>query len=146
MDEWDPGMTRIEFYVLPDREPAGRARAACQLASKGWQHGMPVFIRCQDIHQCTELDELLWSFRAERFIPHELHEDDPLAPVVIGMEQPPATAQGLLINLTTSISAHIDQFSRVIEIVNQQPELLTVCRDNFRLYRQRGYDPKRVEL
>ncbi|WP_181296909.1 DNA polymerase III subunit chi [Pseudomonas sp. Q2-TVG4-2] len=139
-------MTRIEFYVLPDSEPAGRARAACQLASKGWQHGMPVFIRCQDGQQCTELDQLLWSFRAERFIPHELHEDDPQAPVVIGTEQPPATAQGLLINLSPTLSPHTDQFSRVIEIVNQQPELLTVCRDNFRLYRQRGYDPKRVEL
>ena len=66
-------MTRIEFYVLPDSEQAGRARAACQLASKGWQHGLSVFIRCQDDQQCYELDELLWTFRAERFIPHELH-------------------------------------------------------------------------
>jgi len=139
-------MTRIEFYVLPDSEQAGRARAACQLASKGWQHGLPVFIRCQDDQQCNELDELLWTFRAERFIPHELHGVDPLAPVVIGTEQPPALVQGLLINLSPTLSPHTDQFSRVIEIVNQQPELLTVCRDNFRLYRQRGYDPKRVEL
>ncbi|WP_019341083.1 DNA polymerase III subunit chi [Stutzerimonas stutzeri] len=139
-------MTRIEFYVLPDSEPAGRARAACQLASKGWQHGLSVFIRCQDNQQCNELDELLWSFRAERFIPHELHDDYPQAPVVIGTEQPPAATQGLLINLSPTLSPHTDRFSRVIEIVNQQPELLTVCRDNFRLYRQRGYDPKRVEL
>ena len=139
-------MTRIEFYVLPDSEQAGRARAACQLASKGWQHGLPVFIRCQDDQQCNELDELLWTFRAERFVPHELHGVDPLAPVVIGTEQPPALVQGLLINLSPTLSPHTDQFSRVIEIVNQQPELLTVCRDNFRLYRQRGYDPKRVEL
>ena len=139
-------MTRIEFYVLPDREPTGRARAACQLASKGWQHGMPVFIRCQDSQQCSDLDELLWSFRAERFIPHELDQDDPAAPIVIGTEQAPARKQGLLINLSPNLSPHIDQFSRIIEIVNQQPELLTVCRDNFRLYRQRGYDPKRVEL
>ena len=139
-------MTRIEFYVLPDSEQAGRARAACQLASKGWQHGLSVFIRCQDDQQCNELDELLWTFRAERFIPHELHGVDPLAPVVIGTEQPPASVQGLLINLSPTLSPLTDQFSRVIEIVNQQPELLTVCRDNFRLYRQRGYDPKRVEL
>ncbi len=139
-------MTRIEFYVLPDSDPAGRARAACQLASKGWQHGMAVFIRCQDSPQCTALDDLLWSFRSERFIPHELHQVDPGAPVVIGLDEPPATEQGLLINLSPTLSPHVDRFSRVIEIVNQQPELLTVCRDNFRHYRQRGYDPKRVEL
>lgn len=139
-------MTRIEFYVLADREPASRARAACQLASKGWQHGMPVFIRCENARQCEELDTLLWHFRAERFIPHELHEHDPLAPVVIGTDETPAAQQGLLVNLSPNLSPHVDRFSRVIEIVNQQPELLTVCRDNFRLYRQRGYDPKRVEL
>lgn len=139
-------MTRIEFYVLADDEPASRARAACQLASKGWQHGMPVFIRCQDASQCEALDTLLWSFRAERFVPHELHEHDSHAPVVIGIDEAPAVPQGLLVNLSSSLSPHVDQFSRVIEIVNQQPELLTVCRDNFRLYRQRGYDPKRVEL
>src|SRR5690606_14479248 len=139
-------MTRIEIYVLPDSSAAGRARAACQLASKGWQHGLAVFIRCQDAAQCAELDALLWRFRAERFIPHDLYEHDPQAPVVIGQEQPPATGQGLLINLAQSLSPHTDDFSRVIEIVNQQPELLNACRETFRLYRQRGYDPKRVEL
>jgi len=139
-------MTRIEFYVLPDSTTAGRTRAACQLAAKGWQHDLPVFIRCQDESQCAEMDDLLWGFRAERFIPHELFDEDPQAPVVIGLEQAPAIGQGLLINLAPTLSPHTDGFSRVIEIVNQQPELLTVCRENFRLYRQRGYDPKRVEL
>ncbi len=139
-------MTRIEFYVLPDSTATGRARAACQLAAKGWQHDLPVFIRCQDEAQCAEMDELLWHFRAERFIPHECYDQDPKAPVVIGLEQPPAIDQGLLINLARTLSPHIDHFGRIIEIVNQQPELLNACRENFRLYRQQGYDPKRVEL
>jgi len=139
-------MTRIEFYVLPDDNPTGRLRAACQLAAKGWQHGMQVFIRCVDETQSSEVDELLWGFRAERFIPHEQHVDDPKAPVVIGVDQAPQFTQGLLINLASTLSSHIDQFSRVIEIVNQEPQLLTACRENFRLYRRQGYDPKRVEL
>ncbi|EWC42867.1 DNA polymerase III subunit chi [Pseudomonas stutzeri] len=139
-------MTRVEFYVLPDDNPLGRLRAACQLAAKGWQHGMQVFIRCADETQSSQLDELLWSFRAERFIPHGQHADDPQVPVVIGLEQAPAFAQGLLINLASTLSSHIDRFSRVIEIVNQEPQLLTACRENFRLYRRQGYDPQRVEL
>ncbi|MCW3148534.1 DNA polymerase III subunit chi [Stutzerimonas stutzeri] len=139
-------MTRIEFYVLPDDNPLGRLRAACQLAAKGWQHDMRVFIRCSSETQCDQLDELLWRFRPERFIPHEQYADDPAAPVVLGLEQAPVHPQGLLINLASTLSPHVDHFSRVIEIVNQEPELLTVCRDNFRLYRRHGYDPKRVEL
>lgn len=90
---------RIEFYVLPGDQPAERLRAACQLAAKGWRHGLPVFLRGADAAQCAELDELLWRFKGENFIPHNLHEDAADAPVVIGLDQPPAQPQGLLINL-----------------------------------------------
>ncbi|MDH4561670.1 DNA polymerase III subunit chi [Pseudomonas sp. BN411] len=137
---------RIEFYVLSSANPADRLRAACQLAAKGWRHGLPVLLRCTDAAQRDELNELLWRFRAESFIPHSLIDDDADAPVVLALDEAPATPQGLLINLASTISPHVDRFSRVIEIVNQEPALLAACRENFRSYRQRGYDPKRVEL
>ena len=44
------------------------------------------------------------------------------------------------------LPADPERYSRVIEIVNQAPELLTICREHFRQYRQRGYAPQRVEL
>ena len=139
-------MPRIEFYVLSSATTAERLRAACQLAGKAWRHGLPVFLRGASSEQCAELDELLWRQRQESFIPHDLHQDAPSSPVVIGQNEQPEQAQGVLINLSSDLSPHIDHFSRVIEIVNQEPDLLTACRENFRSYRQRGYDPKRVEL
>lgn len=137
---------RVEFYVLSSANPTDRLRAACQLAAKGWRHGLPVLVRCTDAAQRDELDALLWRFRAESFIPHSLIGDDAIAPVVLALDEAPVTQQGLLINLASTISPHVDRFSRVIEIVNQEPDLLAACRENFRTYRQRGYDPKRVEL
>lgn len=139
-------MPRIEFYVLSSATPAERLRAACQLAGKAWRAGLPVFLRGRNSAQCNELDELLWRVRQESFIPHGLHQDDPHAPVVIGLDEQPEAQQAVLINLSSTLSPYIDRFSRVIEIVNQEPDLLTACRENFRSYRQRGYDPKRVEL
>ncbi|RIA32108.1 DNA polymerase III chi subunit [Ectopseudomonas oleovorans] len=139
-------MPRIEFYVLSSSDAQGRLRAACQLALKAWNAGMPVFVRGSNEAQCDELDEMLWQFKAERFVPHDLHRDAPLSPVVIGLDEVPSTEQGVLINLGSSLSPNVERFARVIEIVNQQPELLNACRENFRSYRQRGYDPKRVEL
>ncbi|AYF88253.1 DNA polymerase III subunit chi [Pseudomonas sp. DY-1] len=137
---------RVEFYVLSSANPADRLRAACQLAAKGWRHGLPVLVRCTDAAQRDELDALLWRFRAESFIPHSLIDDDANAPVVLALDEAPAIQQGLLINLASTISPHVEHFSRIIEIVNQEPDLLAACRENFRSYRQRGYDPKRVEL
>ncbi len=139
-------MPRIEFYVLSTAVPAERLRAACQLAMKAWRAGLPVFLRGSDAQQCSEVDELLWRFKAESFVPHSLYQDDAHAPVVIGQDEEPSSAQGVLINLGSTLSPQVERFSRVIEIVNQEPDLLTACRENFRSYRQRGYDPKRVEL
>jgi DNA polymerase-3 subunit chi len=139
-------MPRIEFYVLASASAEGRLRAACTLAGKAWRAGLPVFLRGQDGAQCEQLDKLLWTLRQESFIPHDLQQDDPLSPVVIGLDEVPAAEQGVLINLSPRLSPHLERFSRVIEIVDQQPELLAACRENFRNYRQRGYDPQRVEL
>lgn len=139
-------MTRIEFYVLPDPMPQERLRTACQLALKAWRQGMPVFIRANDAAQCEQLDQLLWQFRSDTFVPHNLYADDPQAPVVIGTDEAPAQAGGLLLNLAPNIAPQLTQFQRIIEIINQQPDLLEAGRENFRRYRQRGYDPRRVEL
>ena len=139
-------MTRIEFYVLPDQMPQERLRTACQLALKGWRQGMSVFIRGSDLAQCELLDQLLWQFRTDTFVPHNLYAEAPEAPVVIGMDEAPAQTNGLLLNLAQDISPQLNQFQRVIEIINQQAELLEAGRENFRSYRQRGYDPRRVEL
>ncbi|MVW75115.1 DNA polymerase III subunit chi [Pseudomonas xionganensis] len=139
-------MQRIEFYVLSSSSLAERRRAACQLAQKAWRAGLPVFLRGSDAAECSELDELLWHFKRESFIPHSLYHEQPEAPVVIGLDEHPMQPQGVLINLSNSLSPHVERFSRVIEIVNQEPERLAACRENFRTYRQRGFDPQRVEL
>ncbi len=137
---------KVEFYVLPSTQPADRLNAACRLAHKAWRAGFMTFIRCSDAQQQTELDELLWSFRRQSFIPHDLHTENATAPVIIGLDQPPQTQSGVLINLHNEISTHLDCFNRVIEIVNQEPELLQICRQNFVRYRELGYQPTRVEL
>lgn len=137
---------RVEFYVLASASPEGRLRAACQLAAKAWKAGLPVFLRACDEVQCAELDRLMWSFRPETFTPHCLHEEGEQAPVVIGLDQEPLQAGGVLLNLHPQLSPHLARFSRVIEIVNQEPALLAQCRENFRQYRQLGHEPQRVEL
>src|SRR3990167_1159783 len=139
-------MPRIEFYVLSTATPAERLRAASQLAMKAWRAGLPVFVSGSDVQQCSELDELLWRFTAESFVPHDLHQDNPQAPVTIGLDDEPASQQGVLINLGSTLSPHVERFSRVIEIVNQDPILRPPGRGNSRSSRRRGNDPKRGDL
>lgn len=137
---------KVEFYVLPGNDPADRHRAACRLARKGWQHGLRVFLRCNDEQECQQLDALLWHFRQESFIPHDPIREVADTPVAIGCNERPFHANGLLVNLGQDISPHLEHFSRVIEIVDQHPERLLRSRENFRHYRQSGHSPARIEL
>jgi len=137
---------RIEFYRLGSAAPEARLRGACQLARKGWHANLPVFIRCQDEGQMQALDELLWQFKPEAFVPHELAKYDASAPVVLGEDEPPTQKSGLLINLNHAVSPHIQQFSRIIELVSQDPEQLQASRANFRYYREQGYQPKALDI
>lgn len=137
---------KVEFYVVPTTQPVDRLNAACRLAYKAWRAGFMTFIRCADLEQQSELDDLLWTFRKHSFIPHDIHTEQAKAPVILGVDQPPPFTGGVLINLHQQLSSHIDAFSRVIEIVNQDPELLKISRKNFIRYREQGYQPARVEL
>ncbi len=137
---------KIEFYVLPTTQPADRLNAACRLAHKAWRAGFMTFIRCADTAQQSELDDLLWTFRKHSFIPHDVHSEQTKAPVILGIDQSPPFSDGVLINLHQQLSSHLSAFSRVIEIVNQEPELLQISRQNFVEYRKQGYQPARVEL
>lgn len=138
-------MPRIDFYVLPDIDPACRLKAACRLTAKAWQQALRVFIRCQDDHQQQALDELLWCYRPERFIPHNGYLDNPSAPVVLGQEQLPP-ANSVLINLAASIPPHWQHCSRLLEIVCHHPAHLQASRQLFRQYQQLGQQPQRIKL
>ncbi|KAF1054137.1 MAG: DNA polymerase III subunit chi [Stenotrophomonas maltophilia] len=130
---------RVDFYVIPSADPDARLTIACRLADKAWRQGMKVYLLCADPTQRETLDQRLWSFRAEAFVPHDSAEDDADSPVVLGLGEPSGQQLDLLINLTLSIPAFAERFSRIAELVIEEPAIRQAARENFRSYRERGY-------
>lgn len=134
-------MPQVDFYILPSDAPRDRLEYACKLSAKAWREGLQVYLRCQDAAQCSELDERLWSFRGESFIPHHCSDgsNEASAPVLLGTGEPPDALRGLLINLGAGVPDAAAQFQRVAELVIEEPQVRQQARDNFRFYRERGY-------
>lgn len=132
-------VTRVDFYVIPSADPSARLQVACRLAEKAWRQGMQVYLHCADEAQRSELDGRLWSFRGEAFIPHSLAEEDAEAPVALGLGEPPGNHRDLLINLTLEAPGFVANFSRVAELVVEEPAIRQAARDKFRFYREQGY-------
>ncbi|KWR77307.1 MULTISPECIES: DNA polymerase III subunit chi [Pseudomonas] len=132
-------MTRVDFYVIPSADPDARLTIACRLADKAWRQGMRVYLLCADETQREALDARLWSFRKEAFVPHNAAEEDAQAPVTLGLGEPPAGPRDLLINLTLAVPAFAGEFSRIAELVVEEPAIRQAARENFRYYREQGY-------
>ncbi|MFN3581275.1 MAG: DNA polymerase III subunit chi [Pseudomonas sp.] len=132
-------MTRIDFYLLSSDKPETRLDYACRLAHKAWSKGHNVYLHCTDEEQTCALDSLLWSFRADAFLPHALHTDKPQNQVTCGFDLDPVGQHDLLINLDNDSPGFFSRFSRMAEIVIEQDAVRLPARERFRFYRERGY-------
>ena len=134
---------RVDFYVLESPAANARARFACRLSEKAWTLGHQVHALTVDAAASSELDELMWTFRQDSFLPHELWPDaKPETPVTIGHNATSAPSADLLINLTDEIPPCVDQFGRIAEIIDASPDGRAAGRTRFALYRDQGYDPQ----
>lgn len=132
-------MPQVDFYILPTPLPSARLDFACKLGEKAWRLGHRVYIHCADAAQREELDALLWRFKGESFVPHSLAEDDPKAPVTLGIAADAPGQDDLLINLSTTVPGFAGQFARVAEVVVEDPAIRQAARESFRFYREQGY-------
>ena len=141
-------MPRIDFYVLPDHQEKGRSLLACRLADKAYSLGHTVYLFASSEARAAALDDLLWTFRQDSFIPHERY---PLigaegSPVLIGVASPAEVNAQVLINCTDALPEGFERFERVVELVDQHPEVLAQSRERFKQYRERGCTPETHKL
>lgn len=135
---------QVDFYLLPSAQPLDALDFTCKLLDKAWRLGHRAWVVCATAEQCQALDERLWRFRAEAFVPHAPQADDPHAPVVLATGVPATEARGhalhdLLVNLAEGLPQGHEGFARVAEIVPDEPALRQAARERFRFYRERGY-------
>lgn len=132
-------MPQADFYVLPAADIAARQRFICRLAEKIVPEGHQLHIHCGNAQTASELDQLLWSFKAESFIPHTLADSNDSAPVVLGWELEQIDPARVFVNLTLGLPAQVIGTGRVVEIVVQTDEVLAATRQHFRQYKDAGY-------
>lgn len=131
----------ITFYVLADTAPEKRLNTACRIIEKAFQQKHQIYVHAASQAEAEQLDELLWSFRADSFIPHHLVGDGPTPPppVRIGWQQIPPEARDLLVNLNASAPDQPQRFRRIVEIVGGDEPMREAARQHWRQYKQQGY-------
>lgn len=134
-------MPRADFYLIAKprfrEEPL---RLVCELAKRAFASQQPTLILTRDHAQAEALDELLWAFDEDAFIPHQLagDEDDAQTAVLIvppGVDTPD---RPLVINLRETCAE--GSYQRVLEVVAADPAERTGSRERWREYQRRGFE------
>ncbi len=139
-------MTRVGFYVVQAAEAGQRLQVAARLAAKAFAAGHSIYINAVDRDQAAALDELLWSYRPDSFLPHALAGEEFSDRIAIGWGQDPGEHSDLLINLQLEIPAFFSRFGRVAEVVTQDEQSLAALRRSWTFYRDRGYQLEKHDL
>jgi DNA polymerase-3 subunit chi len=152
-------VTRVDFYILAENSAEARLRFACRLTDKATQQRLRVFVLAGSEAEASKLDELLWTFSQNSFIPHRFAWDGtpgpPNEPVIIGCagrsEPAPAadpveTSWDLMINLTSEVPESFGRYERLAELVDADPGRREHGRVRYRYYRDRGYELKTHQL
>lgn len=128
---------RVDFYLLKESEPEHRWQIACRLLEKAYFKGRQVFVFCASRQEAEKLDELLWTFRDDSFIPHNLQGEgpEPPPPIQMGYTGEPRGFHDVLMNLSPDIPAFYSRFQRVIEIISNDEAARERGRQLYRKYR-----------
>jgi DNA polymerase-3 subunit chi len=135
---------RVDFYLLTESEPEVLWLLACRLIEKAYQSGHRVFVFCANKTDAERIDEHLWTYKDDSFIPHHLQGEgpEPSPPVQIGWSTEPKEFYDILLNLSPTIPSFHARFRRILEIVLNDDESKNNSREHYRYYRKLGADLK----
>lgn len=131
---------RVDFYLLANDQPNAHWLVACRLLEKAYFKGHRVFVYCANQRDAELLDDLLWSFKDDSFIPHNLQGEgpEPPPPIHIGYGKEPRGFNDILLNTTDTIPPFYTKFKRVIELVMNSEEKKEQSRMRYKEYRAKG--------
>jgi len=141
-------VTQVDFYLLQDDSAQTRVGFACRLADKAYRLGNRVFIHTESAEQSRQLDDLLWTFQQNSFVPHAIYQDEQQnrPPVLLAHDAEPDASSHVLINLAAEIPLFFSRFERVAELVNQNAGIRQQGRNRYSFYKDRGYPLRTHEI
>lgn len=132
-------MPRIDLYLLNDANFSEQIAFCCRLTEKALAQHSLIHIQTVDTIQNEALNDALWTFKVESFIPHSVVQSSQLttaAPVIIGSQELDPALQksdSLLLLLQKQLPTNFQDFSRLCLIV---PNIELEIQDARKLYKQ----------
>jgi DNA polymerase-3 subunit chi len=141
-------MAKANFYLLKQDTEQARRTLACRLAEQQAKQGQRICILTDSPEAAQEIDQLLWSYSPESFLPHALAGDAAAAQVAVvirhGTEAPAGTT--CILNLGSEAPLNQPTLNAIAEFVMNDDESKARSRARWNLYKQLGYELQHHQL
>ena len=136
-------MTEVAFHTqLPDK-----LGYTCRLLRKAWRQGLRVAVVGQP-EQLGRLDQALWMFEQEEFVPHlRLRTGQPMpaaaarTPICLLDDGRLDVQASVLVNLGPEFPVGVERFGRVVEVVSTDLGDVELARPRWKQYLASGLAP-----
>ena len=140
-------MPRADFYLIA--KPRFRddpLLLVCELARKAFDSGQRTLILARSFDQAEQLDEKLWEFADDAFIPHQIagDDDDAITPVLIATPESQTPDRPLVINLRDACAPGL--FERVLEVVPADEDQRLGSRKRWTTYKAAGFEVAKYDM
>ena len=135
-------MPRADFYLVA--KPRFREQPlllVCELARKAVHSGQPLLVLAASAAQAEALDDLMWSFDPDEYLPHQIagmDEDEDEVEVLIAPPEASPPLRALVLNLRDDPVP--PGFERVLEVVPADESARAPLRARWKHYQSLGLD------
>ena len=141
-------MPRADFYLID--KPRFREQPlllVCELARRGYAANLPILVLARDAAQAEAIDDLLWAFDPDEYLPHQIagmDEGDDDTPILIATPDMDIPARPMLLNLRDAAPA--GSFQRVLEVVPADPAARGPLRERWKHYQALGFELNKYDM
>lgn len=137
-------MTKVDFYIASEPSLEESIKLACRLVEKAWRRQHNIYIHTSNAEMMKTIDDALWSFRPNSFVPHRCENSTiPAAKnspdIIVACSGEHGEHHDVLINTTETTPDFFGRFTRIAEIVRGEEQAKAKSRERYKYYRSRGY-------
>ena len=141
-------MPRADFYLIAKpRVLEQPLLLVCELAKKAYATNQPTLILARGLEQAEELDDLLWAFDPDEYLPHQIagsDEGDEDTPVLIATPDTDVASRPLVINLRDDV--WLQPCERILEVVPADPAAREPLCERWKQYKALGLELNKHDM
>jgi len=140
-------MTRVDLYLLKGNTFSDQIDFCCRLTEKAFPKHPNIHILTAESIQNEALNEALWAFKPESFLPHSL--SDKTAPITLGTKikfMGENNPNNLVISLCPDLPENFNKIGRLCLVILNNEVDIQHARDLYKIIKKQGIEVHTQDL